>query len=240
MLKEVVIKGKKQASPPSHKDDTRLATLSELKHYQLIRGDALRGWNSFLIGLRPLINGMDFSSERQNFYVKRELNSPHPLPALIFVGGMEVDAAYLTTLDANTVESVEVFSKDDFGVVAKPNFNKGVIVINLRRIEATPISMAELKSMLPKRNGIIYNVQGYTAIRSFYSPRYDAPRSQQSTMVDTRSTIYWNPNINTSKTTGSASVEYFNADGVGTYRAIIEGIDKDGNIGRQVFRYEVK
>jgi len=240
MLKEVVIKGKKQVKAPSHNDYGILATLSELRYYQLIRGDALWGWNSFLTGLRPLVGSMEFSSERQNFYVKGELKSPHPLPALIFVGGMEVDVAYLTTLDANTVESVEVFSKDDFGVVSKPNINRGVIVVNLRRIEATPISMAELKSMLPKKNEIIYKLQGYNAIRSFYSPRYDAPRSQQSTTVDTRSTIYWNPNINTGKTTGTASVEYFNADGAGTYRVIIEGIDKDGNIGRQVFRYEVK
>jgi hypothetical protein len=239
-LKEVVIKSKKYVRAPSHKDDGRLATLSELKGYHLIRGDALWGWNSFLVGLRPLVVGMEFSSVRQNFYVRGELNKPDPLPVQIFVGGMEVSVAYLTTLNANDVESVEVFLVDDLGVVNKPNINRGVLVVNLRRIETIPISMAELKSMLPKRNGIIYKLKGYNAIRSFYSPRYDAPRSQQSTTVDTRSTIYWNPNINTDKTTGTASVEYFNADGAGTYRVIIEGIDKDGNIGRQVFRYEVK
>lgn len=239
-LKEVVIKGKKYVRPPSHKDDGRLATLSDLKDYHLIRGDALWGWNSFLVGLRPLVVGMEFSSTRQNFYVNGELNSSDPLPVQIFVGGMEVDVNYLITLDANTVESVEVFLKDEFFVVNRKGVNRGVLVINLRRIEATPISMAELKSMLPKRDEIIYKLKGYNAVRSFYLPRYDVPRSQQSTTVDTRSTIYWNPNINTDKTTGTTSVEYFNADGAGTYRAIIEGIDRDGNIGRQVFRYEVK
>jgi uncharacterized protein YfaS (alpha-2-macroglobulin family) len=52
-------------------------------------------------------------------------------------------------------------------------------------------------------------------------------------------TIYWNPNIITD-TNGKASFEYFNADGKGTYRVVVEGIDGDGNLGRQVFRYKVE
>jgi len=39
---------------------------------------------------------------------------------------------------------------------------------------------------------------------------------------------------------GKASFNYFNVDGKGTYRIIVEGIDEDGNLGRQVYRYEVK
>ena len=54
-----------------------------------------------------------------------------------------------------------------------------------------------------------------------------------------RSTISWNPNIITDKD-GKASFEYFNNDTKGTYRVVIEGIDDDGNLGRQVYKYEVK
>jgi len=39
---------------------------------------------------------------------------------------------------------------------------------------------------------------------------------------------------------GSASFDFFNADGAGTYRAVIQGIDKDGNIGWYVYRYKVQ
>jgi uncharacterized protein YfaS (alpha-2-macroglobulin family) len=56
---------------------------------------------------------------------------------------------------------------------------------------------------------------------------------------DLRSTIYWQPDIITDKE-GKASFEYFNADGKGTYRVVIEGIDADGNLGRQVYRYQVE
>ena len=51
--------------------------------------------------------------------------------------------------------------------------------------------------------------------------------------------IYWNPNIITNKD-GKAAFEFFNADTKGTYRVVIEGIDSDGNLGRQVFRYKVE
>jgi hypothetical protein len=39
---------------------------------------------------------------------------------------------------------------------------------------------------------------------------------------------------------GNTSFEYYNADCSGTYRLVIEGIDENGNIGRQVYRYSVK
>jgi uncharacterized protein YfaS (alpha-2-macroglobulin family) len=55
---------------------------------------------------------------------------------------------------------------------------------------------------------------------------------------DFRSTIYWNPNVTTDKD-GNAAFEFYNADGKGSYRVIVEGIDSNGNIGRQVYRYLV-
>jgi uncharacterized protein YfaS (alpha-2-macroglobulin family) len=79
---------------------------------------------------------------------------------------------------------------------------------------------------------------GFYKAREFYSPKYDhvnALTGQQ----DLRSTIYWSPELKTDKD-GNAGFEYFNADGTGTYKLVIEGIDKDGNIGRRVYSYRVK
>jgi len=83
------------------------------------------------------------------------------------------------------------------------------------------------------------SVMGFYKARDFYSPKYDNPAALNSKQRDLRSTIYWNPEIQTDKD-GNASFDYYNADGTGTYKVTIEGIDKDGNIGRQVYRYEVK
>jgi uncharacterized protein YfaS (alpha-2-macroglobulin family) len=39
---------------------------------------------------------------------------------------------------------------------------------------------------------------------------------------------------------GNVSFEFNNADGKGNYRVVVEGIDKNGNVGRSVMRYVVK
>jgi hypothetical protein len=85
---------------------------------------------------------------------------------------------------------------------------------------------------------LTYSPIGYYKARKFYSPQYDDPKINQS-VADLRTTIYWNPNIVTDKD-GNASFEFFNAGSPGTYRVVIEGIDVDGNIGRQVYRYKVE
>jgi hypothetical protein len=58
-------------------------------------------------------------------------------------------------------------------------------------------------------------------------------------VADLRTTIYWNPHV-ISDSTGRASFEFFNADEKGNYKAIVEGINENGTIGRHVFRYSVK
>jgi uncharacterized protein YfaS (alpha-2-macroglobulin family) len=83
------------------------------------------------------------------------------------------------------------------------------------------------------------NPKGYEPIKIFYLPRYIGPRQSQPNQLDLRSTVYWNPNVNTDKT-GSATLEYFSPDSQGTYRVTVEGFDKDGNLGRAVYRYTVK
>jgi len=79
--------------------------------------------------------------------------------------------------------------------------------------------------------------KGYNSVRQFYSPRYDYPND--ATKPDLRTTIYWNPYVNTD-TNGKATLDFFNADGPGIYRVVIEGINAAGELGRQVYNYKVE
>ncbi|MEJ7558492.1 MAG: hypothetical protein WKF66_09315 [Pedobacter sp.] len=79
--------------------------------------------------------------------------------------------------------------------------------------------------------------KGFNKAREFYTPRYDRPGSE-NTLPDYRSTVYWNANLKT-YSTGKASFSYFNADGPGNYKVIIEGINAEGELGREVYRYKV-
>jgi hypothetical protein len=78
---------------------------------------------------------------------------------------------------------------------------------------------------------------GFYKAREFYSPKYDT--ANISNQRDLRSTIYWKPEFQTGKD-GRATFDFYNADGAGNYRVLIEGIDDNGNLGRQVYRYKVE
>ncbi|NNU33826.1 carboxypeptidase regulatory-like domain-containing protein [Mucilaginibacter sp. S1162] len=84
---------------------------------------------------------------------------------------------------------------------------------------------------------VYYTPKGYDYTKEFYSPKYDAKNQPQA--ADLRSTIYWNPRVLT-RSVGRARVSYFNSDQTGTYRVTIEGINADGQLARQVYRYRVQ
>ncbi|MFP5082205.1 hypothetical protein ACHFIZ_17910, partial [Pedobacter sp. JCM 36344] len=80
--------------------------------------------------------------------------------------------------------------------------------------------------------------KGFNKAKEFYTPRYDRPGGE-NTLPDYRSTIYWNANLKT-YSTGKASLSYFNADGPGNYKVVVEGINAEGELGRQVYNYSVE
>lgn len=58
-------------------------------------------------------------------------------------------------------------------------------------------------------------------------------------LPDLRTTVYWNPGLKT-YSTGKTNFNYYNADGPGTYKITIEGINAAGELGRIVHRYKVQ
>jgi hypothetical protein len=99
--------------------------------------------------------------------------------------------------------------------------------------------MMKLGTSRRQYNPSIANIapKGFNKVREFYSPKYNKPGAEK--MPDLRSTIYWSPYIKTG-VDGKASFSYYNADGPGNYKVIVEGINADGELARQVYRYTVE
>jgi len=155
-----------------------------------------------------------------------------PKKMLIVIDGVQVtsdELNFLSSTDVETVELLKYASTSIYGVAGAG----GVLVITTKQRRQLNLKNIPSTGVLP------ITVMGFYKARQFYSPKYDTPAALSNKQRDLRSTIYWNPEIKTDKD-GNASFEYYNADGAGTYKVTIEGIDKDGNIGRQVYRYEVK
>ena len=233
-LKEVKITSA-PVKKPSHADYTALTGLSMMADHE-IDGTRLQDCNDLLMCLKSMATGLIFDTD--NFYINRDFMQGNKTPVQIFINGNAVDVMSINSVQPSDVESVEIFLKDQLGLVFK-NYNaNGVMVINTKKKEKSNISLADLKKMLPQSNMLKLSPKGYTRVREFYAPKYTTQTSSY-TGNDLRSTIYWNPKIVTN-TTGDTVVEFYNADGRGTYRAVVEGLDANGNVGHFVYHYIVK
>ncbi|MEO6632248.1 MAG: TonB-dependent receptor plug domain-containing protein, partial [Mucilaginibacter sp.] len=154
-----------------------------------------------------------------------------PMKVIIDGTMQEAAADLLDNINTGDVESVEVLDNMHSTAIYGAQGSAGLLVITLKRGR-------KLNNYYHYSPGVVtYMPKGFYLAKEFYSPQYDNPQTNQK-MADLRSTIYWNPTVVTGQD-GKASFEFFNADGKGTYRVVVEGIDAEGNLGRQVYRYKV-
>lgn len=233
LLEEVVITAR-AAPKPRHTQYPALSGLSPIPDH-LIDGARFSGCNLLVNCLQTAAMGLTFMDN--NFFITRDYNQGNRTPVQVFLNGMAIDVNGINTVSPAEVESVEIFLRDDLGTVNRTYQSNGVLVINTKKKpEGTRISKAELENLLPKSNVITITPLGYLAERSFYMPKYTA---NSTPGPDLRTTVYWNPDVITDEE-GKANFQFFNADGPGTYKTVVEGIDENGNIGRGVYRYTVE
>ena len=169
-------------------------------------------------------NGMAYSSRSMNSFTG-------PVPMQLIIDGMYVAPDLLGSINPRDVESIEVLKSISNTAIYGLKGGAGVLVINTKRGERNMTYGSYAAGI------ISFKPKGLYRSREFYSPNYDDPKLN-SKMADLRSTIYWRPNIVTDST-GRATVEYFNADGTGSYAVIVEGINVEGDLGRTIYRYDV-
>jgi len=179
--------------------------------------------------------GLTYTEEK--LFISRTYNAGDKRQVALYYNGMAVDMNFLQNIASADVESVEVFRNDGLSGINKMDNSNGVVVINGKPVKHVQMSRADIMAILaPQHSAANTLFKGYSTARVFYSPKYDPAKSYPT---DLRSTIYWNPKVVTDKT-GVATFEFFNGDAKGSYRAIIEGIDANGNIGRAIYHYTIQ
>jgi len=165
-------------------------------------------------------------------YSTRSLSLSTPMQ--VIVDGVYVDGDFLQNFSPQDVASVEVLRSIGNTAIYGGRGSGGVLIINTKRGGDYNYSAANVYSP-----GIItYTPKGYYTARQFYAPKYDDPKTNMA-VADLRTTIHWVPSIVTDSN-GNASFEFFNAGTKGTYRVVVEGINDEGHLGRQVLRYQVQ
>jgi len=151
----------------------------------------------------------------------------------IVIDGNFSDADDLDYLNPDDVEGVEVVLGGHYAAVYGSQMANGGLIIT------TKLGRRNREYYRYAPGVVTFKPRGFYVAREFYSPQFDDSKINKKIINDLRTTIFWKPDIITDKN-GKASFSYFNADGKGSYRMVIEGIDADGNLGRQVVRYKVE
>jgi len=219
MLKEVKIKAPKE---PAQRSQSYIA---EFAADQVIHGKDILYGGPLSVRLTGLVHHVHFVPSGGNSLIP--INNITMLPMEILIDG---EPGKIDDVSTDAVETVEVLQPPNSYVYGQDGLN-GVLVITTK-----PRTLASQD--IPSIGVLPIAPMGFYRAREFYSPKYDNT-SWTIKRQDLRSTIFWKPEIKTDKD-GNASFEYFNADGTGTYKIIIEGIDDKGNLGRQVYRYKVE
>ena len=178
------------------------------------------------VRLSGLITGVHFLTRSGTPYMVPFLNGSR-IPMSVIVDGVP---GSLDEVSTDGFETVEILKPPTSYVYGSGGLD-GVIIVTTKPRGSDPEGVAAI-GVLP------IAPLGFYKAREFYSPKYENPPAAV-TQPDLRSTIYWNPEIKTDKD-GNAAFEFYNADGAGNYKVTIEGIDKDGSLGRQVYRFTVE
>lgn len=147
-----------------------------------------------------------------------------PVP-LFILDGMEVDLTTILSIPASNVENIELLTDVGNLAIYGSRGGNGVIAVNTKPGGA----------VFAEREGIINRAfAGYYIPREFYAPDY----SEQLVIhakPDSRSTIYWDPNV-IMNSSGTSRVRFWTSDDTGsrfqnreiTYRVHVEGITSTG------------
>jgi len=203
---------------------------------QVISGDEIKNAPALSTGLNGLARGVQFldgvASLKTGMTISGSGQSLEPM--LVIVDGLNAGrGTSIDVINPGSVETVEILKAANASIYGMEG-GQGVIVITTR--QGAEKNDVITKEMSPG----IFSVEpkGFYKAREFYSPGYDAALAVKN-IPDLRTTVFWKPDV-TTDADGNASFNFFNADGTGTYRVVVEGLDSKGNLGRQVFRYKVE
>lgn len=216
MLSEVKIKARKSEPSPM------LVRYGFADH--VLHGSEIGLGSQLAIKLMWRIPRVGIVSGDGIHYYAQLRNIMPPKPMRIVLDGMEMPIGFdLNSLSGITIDKIESMTNTNDSETV------GVLAITTK-YGLQPEDLVSTGFLPIKANGF------YKA-REFYSPKYES--TVPGKFADLRTTIYWKPEVMTDKD-GNASFEYYNADGKGNYRVVVEGIDDKGNLGRQVYRYKVE
>lgn len=227
-LENIVVTAKKKIYRTPYERIPSIITIREedLKNTPML--DLPTFLNSRLPGVNFDIAGM--VNGRAIVYAEDKDKTPEPDGIRIILNGFPIndqELALLTlqSLRIQDIAQIDYNRHETDGLAWFPMTGAYFIAITLK-------NGVEPYDYMPKN---IRQIQllGHQKPVAFYSPKYETLQQKNSETPDLRTTIYWNPNIQTNRR-GKTFVEFYTADGNSPYSVAIEGITKNNILIRTV------
>jgi hypothetical protein len=134
-----------------------------------------------------------------------------------YLNEVNVSKDVIATVHPSDVALIKVFKGPEGAALG---MNEGGIAIYTKKGLPTQTRPGE-KGFFSEK------ITGYAVTREFFNPDYSV--ITDPSLVDKRTTLYWNGNTKLDKS-GIATIRFFNNDITKKYKITIQGIDKTGNL----------
>jgi len=88
------------------------------------------------------------------------------------------------------------------------------------------------------RSAVVVEFDGLQRQRQFYSPAYETDAARNSRLPDTRSLLFWEPNINLLR--DAKKIKFYSSDLKGKYAVVIQALAADGTANTKILEFEVR
>jgi len=216
-LKEVVIKGKpiKNITKLDEKYTGGLFKGGISQQYDIGNDPTTINYRSFFQYLQGRVPGIQVS----------EPTSINPTVSWrssgvkFFLNNYESSATDIRSIDMTEFMYMKVYDPSQGGVFGA---NGGVIAVYTKTGKGT-------KDNKKRNQSLVSSLDGYSIVKEFYSPDY-ATEVTSNLVRDTRTTLYWNPNLTMDENTHEFDIRFFNNDFSKRFKIVIEGINFRGKL----------
>ena len=139
------------------------------------------------------------------------------IPMTLYLDEIETDASFISSVPANQVAMVKVYSSF---VGAVGNGAGGVLALYTKK-GADLYTSASITD--------IVSYQGYSVIKEFYAPDYTVDTAAIRKQ-DNRITLLWTPQVIVNSINGNFPVTFYNNDRSKQFKIVVEGMTMDGKL----------
>lgn len=141
------------------------------------------------------------------------------IPMSIFLNGASVSTNDLIYVPVSDIALVKVFGTGFVG--AEGNGVGGALAIFTKNADDRAANVGTSFNTM--------KIEGFSPVKEFFSPNYEED-NRNTTDNDERTTLYWNPYIETTTTDKRINILFYNSDAAKSYKMILTGVTADGKM----------